>query len=220
MMSTPTLSMSRLPGRMSLMGDHIPIADQSDRPTCAAVTAVTIAAIYQEARTGERRHFSVPFSYSTSRMMAPNPPTWGTKFEYCVSAWQTFGMLSGGIPYPPPGRLNVHDLDPTDHRQAASYVRKGLPLAVVIPLDTSLLQTTHDDPVLRGPGPADVRIASHCLTAVGVNREGSLLVRNSWGTGWGYRGLAWIPAALLEQGYVQKIQFVDVEGLTSPRRST
>lgn len=56
------------------------------------------------------------------------------------------------------------------------------------------------------PGPADTLEGGHAVVAVGYDDahkigkdKGALLIRNSWGTGWGENGYGWLPYAYVEQ---------------------
>ena len=64
------------------------------------------------------------------------------------------------------------------------------------------------------PGPRERRVGGHAVIAVGYDDKrhvkgtsegapattGALLIRNSWGTGWGDSGYGWLPYAYVEQG--------------------
>lgn len=56
------------------------------------------------------------------------------------------------------------------------------------------------------PDPADTLEGGHAVVAVGYDDShrvgkdrGALLIRNSWGTGWGEKGYGWLPYAYVEQ---------------------
>ncbi len=57
------------------------------------------------------------------------------------------------------------------------------------------------------PEPGDSVRGGHAVVAVGYDdgkrigsRRGALLIRNSWGTGWGENGCGWLPYAYVESG--------------------
>ncbi len=57
------------------------------------------------------------------------------------------------------------------------------------------------------PEPGDSVSGGHAVVAVGYddgkrigNQKGALLIRNSWGTGWGENGYGWLPYAYVELG--------------------
>lgn len=57
------------------------------------------------------------------------------------------------------------------------------------------------------PQPGDSVLGGHAVVAVGYNdnrniagRKGALLIRNSWGTGWGDEGYGWLPYDYVKSG--------------------
>jgi len=72
------------------------------------------------------------------------------------------------------------------------------------------------------PGSGDTLEGGHAVLAVGYDDQkkigsakGALLIRNSWGTGWGDHGYGWLPYAYIENGLADdfwslvKAEFVD-----------
>lgn len=72
------------------------------------------------------------------------------------------------------------------------------------------------------PGSGDTLEGGHAVLAVGYDdqkkigsNKGALLIRNSWGTGWGDHGYGWLPYAYIEDGLADdfwtlvKAEFVD-----------
>ena len=57
------------------------------------------------------------------------------------------------------------------------------------------------------PQPGDTVLGGHAIDAVGYSDakkiagdKGALLIRNSWGTGWGVQGYGWMPYRYVEEG--------------------
>jgi C1A family cysteine protease len=72
------------------------------------------------------------------------------------------------------------------------------------------------------PGKGDTLEGGHAVLAVGYDdqkkigtNKGALLIRNSWGTGWGDKGYGWLPYAYVENGLADdfwtmvKAEYVD-----------
>jgi C1A family cysteine protease len=54
--------------------------------------------------------------------------------------------------------------------------------------------------IMHPPDPGERIVGGHAVLAIGYNEESNaLLVRNSWGEGWGQRGLFWMPYELYDQ---------------------
>ena len=52
------------------------------------------------------------------------------------------------------------------------------------------------DDTIPAPGPREVMLGGHCVLACGFDRGGERVrILNSWGTGWGSGGFAWLEAA-------------------------
>ena len=84
-----------------------------------------------------------------------------------------------------------------------SEIAGGHPVAVGMRWPNHTTFTTADSFLLTVPEQADV-FDGHCVALVGYAKDagvpggGAFLFRNSWGTGWGDRGYAWMPFALLK----------------------
>lgn len=74
------------------------------------------------------------------------------------------------------------------------------------------------------PGAGDRLEGGHAVVTVGYddNRRigkdtGALLIRNSWGSGWGEGGYGWLPYSYVEQGLavdfwsLVQVEFVDTD---------
>jgi C1A family cysteine protease len=81
-------------------------------------------------------------------------------------------------------------------------VAAGFPVAFGFPVYSSLT----DAPDIPYPDPrTDRHLGGHAVVAVGYDdaraiagNKGALLLRNSWGTGWGDGGYGWLPYAYVE----------------------
>jgi C1A family cysteine protease len=121
--------------------------------------------------------------------------------------------------------LSYYRLDPAGTTKTSllsaikTNLAAGLPSIFGMTLYSSYLQATADNQgAIPYPLPADKIVGGHALMVVGYNdtlqikntgpgavaTTGALLIRNSWGTGWGGGGYGWLP-----YDYVLKGQAVD-----------
>jgi C1A family cysteine protease len=119
--------------------------------------------------------------------------------------------------------IQYYRLDPPGTPEASvlaaitSGLDDGLPSMFGFPVYASIDQAAGDGKI-PWPAPGEKVLGGHALVAVGyddavtipnrteggVTAKGALLVRNSWGTGWGDRGYGWLPYE-----YVLRRQAVD-----------
>ena len=104
----------------------------------------------------------------------------------------------------------------------------GRPALVLLMLSTSF-DLAGPDGIVRAPaGEAPDRTRRHAMVAVGhgtLNGAPAILVRNSWGDGWGQAGHGWLPEAYLAPRLTavalltENIDVLakDSRGLTAPR---
>ncbi|MDT8302074.1 MAG: C1 family peptidase [Sedimentisphaerales bacterium] len=77
----------------------------------------------------------------------------------------------------------------------------------------SSIKQANDDGKIPFPCPGEKILGGHAIVAVGFNdevriknticglkTEGALLIRNSWGTGWGEKGYGWLPYEYVLKG--------------------
>lgn len=179
-----------------------PVKDQGPRPTCLA-HAATLA--HEAVRAS-----SVPLSPEYLHWFAAPSPGVGSKFDGMMSALRDQGQsLEAHCPYFPSGPPNnwapptvpvfrrqseEGDVDVTD---VLALVDNGVTPVLVITLPDSFFR-----PAAPWVIPAKGRVrGTHAVVAVGTGLDGAdgvVLVRNSWGAGWGDGGHAWLNGQFLK----------------------
>ena len=100
-------------------------------------------------------------------------------------------------------RLDSRQLAPPEVlERLKSFLAAGFPFAFGFSVCSSMI----DDGQIAFPTAADSVIGGHAVVAIGYDDglrirsdKGALLVRNSWGQGWGEAGYGWLPYSYVEQ---------------------
>jgi len=87
------------------------------------------------------------------------------------------------------------------------FLARGYPSMFGFTVYDSISEAATNGGKIPFPGPGDKMIGGHAVDAVGYDDKmkvgdvtGALLIRNSWGDGWGDRGYGWLPYAYVEEG--------------------
>jgi C1A family cysteine protease len=87
---------------------------------------------------------------------------------------------------------------PQDEFHIKAAIASGYPVvygfSVYSSFESDQVATTGEVPM---PQPGEQVIGGHAVVAVGYNPDGHVIVRNSWGTGWGMAGYFAVPFAYL-----------------------
>ena len=104
--------------------------------------------------------------------------------------------------FDPPG-ISTSDL----LKQIKTYLAGGYPSMFGFTVYDSISEAATNGGKIPFPEPGDKVIGGHAVDAVGYDDKmkvgslkGALLIRNSWGTGWGDKGYGWLPYAYVEEG--------------------
>jgi len=88
-----------------------------------------------------------------------------------------------------------------------TYLARGYPSMFGFTVYSSISQAATNGGKIPFPEPGDKVEGGHAVNAVGYDDrmkigklKGALLIRNSWGTGWGDKGYGWLPYAYVEEG--------------------
>ena len=186
-----------------------PTRDQGMRPTCIAfaLTEVELMAapgmqalspeyLYQSAARktpGWVPHAGVPLGAALTAATDGQP----TEADY------PYQIIEPTAPIPPlPNSFPLYGLPvqcyPTDIAQIIRTLRSGAPIGLGLQLTESFYRPVNGIITFEANVWPD---ELHAVTVVGLGWEHSdpyFLVRNSWGTGWGIQGNAWLPAAYVQ----------------------
>lgn len=191
-----------------------PVRDQGARPTCLAFAASDLHAGVREAWTP----LSCEFLFYHAQCRAGRPPTVGATLPATLDALRYDGQpREGGWPYldvlptdvalwrPPPDAGEVYrragEERPDMISEIVAMLDRGRSVLVLLYLSVSF--------DMAGPGglvnpPVSERpdvTRRHAVIAVGYGvyeSQHAILVRNSWGDGWGMGGHAWLTGSFLK----------------------
>jgi C1A family cysteine protease len=198
-----------------------PVTDQRPLQSCSAHACVGLLEYFQRRAAGNVTRYSSLFLYKTSRRLQRLLGDSGSGLRATLEAMALFGVLPEGYRPADPARydeepdaflystaarvrpLHYIRLDPPGAagdevlRRARAFLAAGFPIVFGFPV-TGLLGDEGD---ILLPRPVDVCLGGLSVVAVGYDdtrrvgggHKGALLVRNSWGTGWGEAGYGWLP---------------------------
>lgn len=187
-----------------------PVRDQGSRQTCMAFAA---SAAHSFAR-GTWEHLSVEYAYYYGVQRSHGDRARGVSFPVMRDVLREDGQpLEAGWPYTPdlaatapwsppddPGPLFHRDSSLLSPTVDCIYERldDGQPLILVLNSTESLISLRAGD-VVRASDERPVN--NHAVVAVGYGETGGtrfVLVRNSWGEGWGDDGHGWVSEEYLD----------------------
>ena len=194
-----------------------PIRDQGRRPTCLVFAA---SSTHEHAR-GQTIPLSPEALFRTSKKRDGLSERVGTTVSAVLSAVEADGQCEEAAwPYgdataldPKAPYLCAHaDSTRRDDLVAACRLTLGAgrPTLLVLGITDSWFRVAGTGR-LPSPGPTDRLQGRHAVVAVGYDDdEQRLIIRNSWGVGWGDAGYAWLPYDYVDLHGVQAITLVSL----------
>lgn len=195
------------------LADHFSeIRDQGERPTCVAFAASDLHSFVRS----DRQPLSVEYAYyyAIQRSLNPNPHS-GVTLDAIRTAIECDGQpVEQEWPYLPalPSDLSKwkpSDLIRTVYRRTsvsvrpwdvAGLIRQGRAPLLVIAITSGFFRPNSSSTVSELP--TDPAVGTHAVLGIGLGRsngEQLVLIRNSWGVGWGEKGTAWLSAEYLQR---------------------
>jgi hypothetical protein len=190
-----------------------PVRDQGARPTCLAFAT-------SDAHAGLRNpweELSAEFIFYHAQRRAGRAPDTGASLPHLLTALRADGQpIEAAWPYLTALPAKDEDYGPPSKaavfRRAGDHLTGGVdeiiaaldagrPMLVLMMLSDAFYMPNPAGVVTPDPGEAPDPLRCHAVLAVGHGRvsgtEPAILIRNSWGAGWGVAGHAWLPASYL-----------------------
>jgi len=190
-----------------------PVRDQGARPTCLAFAASDAHASVR----GLWLPLSCEFLFYHSQKRAGQPPSAGARLDKLLealsldgqpeeSAWPYLDNIPSNLAhwYPPSSSSAVFrrasKIENPALDDVIAAIDAGSPILILTYLSKSFFRPSKGIVV---PAPSELPDYGirHALVAVGhgsISSQRALLVRNSWGEGWGVSGNAWLTESFIK----------------------
>lgn len=196
-----------------LRGLFGPVRDQGQRPTCLAFAA---SDTHAGARPGWNP-LSCEFAFHRAQQRGNRPPSRGATLDHMLATLRLDGQPqevdwpylaetpADATTWMPPNTLGAL-FGRDGHESLASFgaarahLASGSPVILLIALSQSFFSPTSAGVVAPLPGEVPQPSLRHAVIGVAagdVNGEVAILVRNSWGSGWGVDGHAWLTESFV-----------------------
>ncbi len=223
-------AMRKAPAKVDLREWCPPVEDQGDLGSCTANAGVGLLEYFERKAFGNHLDASRLFLYKATRNLLGWTGDQGAFLRTTMKALALFGAPPEkywpyevkGFDREPPAfcyafgqsyrAMQYYRLDPpgTTGQALLGAVREklaaGLPSMFGFTVYSSM-PGEGEGADIPFPGPGDKVEGGHAMVAVGYDdvrriggRKGALLIRNSWGEGWGEAGYGYLPYAYLEEG--------------------
>jgi len=218
-----------LPASVDLRKWCTRVRDQRGLNAAPAFAVTALMEYFERRAFGRHADYSELFLYRSARDLHRYKDDLGADIRTTLRALRTFGIPAESLyPYdparhaetPPPYCYGFADsyrtityfrLDEVDQssKEVLLNIRKCLAARMPSVFGLSLYSSfplQGEGSEISVPQPGEQLIGGHALLAVGYDDErmigpdqGALLVRNSWGTGWGDKGYGWLSYKYVEQ---------------------
>lgn len=210
-----------------------PVEDQRELGSCTAQAGVGLVEYYERRAFGKHLDASRLFLYKVTRNLLHWTGDTGAFMRTTLKALVLFGVPPEEYwPYevgrfedePPPfcyvfaqnyQAVRYLRLDPpgTKSEELLGRVKhslaNGYACAFGFTVYSSISEASQTGEI-PFPEPGERVEGGHAVMAVGYDnakkidkQKGALLIRNSWGTGWGQKGYGWLPYAYVEAGIAE-----------------
>ncbi len=211
------------PASVDLRFDDPPIEDQEDIGSCTAQAVVGLWEHLQIRLHGEHFDGSRLFLYKVTRNYLGWVGDTGAFVRSAIKALRLFGTcpevywpyVTGDFDVEPRAfcyafaqnfkAIAYHRLE--DLKGLKRSLAQGLPFAFGFTVYKQAIHAADATGEIPFPGPKDTPTGGHAVVAVGYDDKkkigagaGALLIRNSWGTGWGDQGYGWLPYEYVDRG--------------------
>lgn len=190
-----------------------PARDQGLRPACLAFAASDFHAALREGWSP----LSCEFAFFHAHRRAGTPPDKGTALRFMLDALREDGQpVEADWPYlaatpndvdlwEPPrdiSRLFRRDGERQDDNfdSVVELLKNGSPALLLLNLSDAFYAPNADGVVVASAGEQPDPQRRHAVVAVAlatIENQPAILIRNSWGDGWGMGGYAWLPKKYL-----------------------
>ncbi len=204
------------------------VRDQSSLNASTAFSVTALTEYFERRAFGRQEDFSELFLYRSTRDLLGFHVDLGADLRTTFRALQRFGMPAESLyPYEPSRQADAPpaycygfaeafrtsryfrlDEPKLSGRETLLAARRCLAARLPFVFGLSVYSSfpRHGEGAeVPMPEPGEHRDGGHALLAIGYDDErmmggdqGAILVRNSWGTGWGDKGYGWVPYKYLE----------------------
>ena len=185
-----------------------PVRDQGQRPTCLAFAASDLHA----ALRGPWEPLSCEYIFFHAQRRANRKPVEGTVLPAMLAAVREDGQPhEAGWPYLPKLPADLTQWQPPTNvsplfRRAGeagadtvdaivAELEQGRPVMTLLRLSSSFYSVGSNGVIDQAPGETLDHHRRHAVIAVGhgeIGAQRAVLIRNSWGEGWGANGYGWL----------------------------